>query len=119
MGRMSTSDTSVSTHTADSAFEHEFQADVGQGMAASRDFETQPWAEEMADERPCNVGRTEQTFRLVAGGALLAAAAMAPVSRGWRIGFAVLGVAEIVTGAMRYCPVNQALGINTCRDEDF
>ena len=76
----------------------------------------QPWAEE---QRPCNVGRTEQKFRLAAGGVLLAAAAFAPVGRGWRIGFAVLGVAELVTGVMRYCPVNQALGIDTCRDEEF
>lgn len=116
---MSTSNTSFSSHIADRAFADEFQTSVRQGLAAARDFETQPWAEEGADERPCNVGRTEQTFRLVAGGALLAAAAMAPVSRGWRIGFAVLGVAEIVTGAMRYCPINQALGINTCRNEGF
>jgi hypothetical protein len=63
----------------------------------------------------CNVGKTEQKFRLGAGAALLAAAAFAPVSRGWRIGFAVLGAAELVTGTTRYCPVSKMLGINTCR----
>jgi hypothetical protein len=67
-----------------------------------------------------NVGRTEQKFRLIAGTAMLAAAAFAPVSRGWSMGLAVLGAAELITGATRYCPVSQALGINTCRDfEDF
>lgn len=70
----------------------------------------------LAQTSRCNVGRTEKKFRLGAGTALLAAAAFAPVSRGWRIGFAVVGIAELVTGAIRYCPVNQAFGIDTCRD---
>ena len=104
---------------ADRAFADEFQSGVGEGLAASRDFETQSWAVDTMDERPCNVGRTEQTIRLVTGGALLTAAALAPLGRGWRIGLAVLGVAEIVTGATRYCPINQALGINTCRADEF
>ena len=63
----------------------------------------------------CNVGRTEQNFRIAAGGALLAAAAVAPVSSAWRITFAALGAGELITGITRYCPVSQALGINTCR----
>ena len=63
----------------------------------------------------CNVGRTEQKFRIGAGAALVSAAAFAPVSLGWRIGLGVLGAAELITGAMRYCPVSRALGINTCR----
>jgi hypothetical protein len=66
----------------------------------------------------CNVGRTEQKIRLGAGAALLAAAGFAPVSRKSRIAFAALGAAELITGAMRYCPVSQALGINTCRDDE-
>lgn len=65
----------------------------------------------------CNVGRTEQKIRLGAGVGLLAAAAFAPVSRGWKIGFALLGTAELITGATRYCPVSQAFGINTCRSD--
>ena len=65
--------------------------------------------------RHCNVGRAEQKFRLGAGAALLTAAAFAPMDRGWKIGLAVLGAAELVTGAMRYCPVSRMLGINTCQ----
>ncbi len=66
--------------------------------------------------RPCNVGRSEQKLRLAAGTALLAAAAFAPLGRGWRIGLAAAGVAELVTGAIRYCPISQLLGVNTCRE---
>jgi hypothetical protein len=66
----------------------------------------------------CNVGRAEQNFRVGAGAALLATAAFAPVSRGWRIGLAALGAAELITGALRYCPVSEALGINTCRQDE-
>ena len=65
----------------------------------------------------CNVGRAEQNFRVAAGGALLAAAALAPVSTAWRITFAALGAGELITGITRYCPVSHALGINTCRDD--
>jgi hypothetical protein len=66
----------------------------------------------------CNLGRTEQKIRLASGTALLAAAVFAPVSRGWRIGFAVAGVSQLVTGAMSYCPLWQALGIDTRRLEE-
>ena len=67
---------------------------------------------------PCNVGRTEQRFRLFFGTGLLAVAAFAPVSRGWKIGLATIGAAELITGTLRYCPVSQALGINTCRGDE-
>jgi hypothetical protein len=66
--------------------------------------------------RECNVGRTEQKIRIGAGVALLAAAALAPVNRGWRIGFVALGAMELITGARRHCPLWQALGINTNRE---
>ena len=67
----------------------------------------------------CNVGRTEQKFRLGAGAALLAVAAFAPVSRGWKIGLSILGASELITGSLRYCPVSQVLGINTCRGSEI
>jgi hypothetical protein len=77
--------------------------------------------DEPAPTRPssrCNVGRTEQKFRLSAGAALVAAAAFAPVSRNWRIALGILGTAELITGATRYCPISAALGINTCRADE-
>ena len=67
----------------------------------------------------CNVGRTEQNFRIAAGGALLTAAALAGVSSTWRIALAALGAGELITGVTGYCPVSQALGINTCRAEEW
>ncbi|HEX2099953.1 MAG TPA: DUF2892 domain-containing protein [Candidatus Synoicihabitans sp.] len=96
-------------------------------MPAAPDLSTSlpslPMSAELSDREPragsrCNVGRAEQKVRLIAGTALLAAAAFAPVSRGWRIGLAAFGVAEILTGSIRYCPVSQLLGVNTCRDEE-
>jgi hypothetical protein len=94
----------------------DFRINVGEEVAQRFDFDAE--LEWMRDSN-CNVGRTEQKFRIATGSALLAAAAFAPVSRGWRIGFALIGAAELVTGAMRYCPINQALGINTCTDEEW
>ena len=67
-----------------------------------------------ASER--NVGRTDQKSRIGVGAALLAAAAFAPVGRGWRIALAALGAGELITGVRRHCPVWQALGINTNRE---
>jgi Protein of unknown function (DUF2892) len=66
----------------------------------------------------CNIGRSEQKFRLGMGTALLAAAAFAPLSRGWRIGLSIVGAAELITGTTRYCPISQALGINTCAADE-
>lgn len=67
------------------------------------------------DLRRCNLGKTERNVRLGTGAALLGAAAFAPVNRGWRIGFAVLGAAQLITGARQYCPLWHALGIDTRR----
>lgn len=68
--------------------------------------------------RRCNVGRTEQKFRLAMGAGLITAAAFAPLSRGWRIALGVAGAAELITGSLRYCPVSQLFGINTCRGDE-
>jgi hypothetical protein len=65
----------------------------------------------------CNVGPADQKMRLGAGATLLAAAALAPVGRNARIALGAIGVAALLTGATRYCPVSQALGINTCSSE--
>jgi hypothetical protein len=87
------------------------------GAAISEKVDVSDQRNEFPPSR-CNVGRAEQKFRLGAGAVLLAAAAFAPLSRGWRIGLAALGAAELTTGAMRYCPVSQLLGINTCRGDE-
>lgn len=61
----------------------------------------------------CNLGAAEKKVRIATGTALLGVAAFAPLSRGWRIGLAVAGASQLITGAMSYCPLWQALGIDT------
>jgi hypothetical protein len=60
-----------------------------------------------------NVGGTDRTVRLVAGGALLGAAALAPVDGRLRAAMGVGGVAMLGSGLTGYCPANAALGIDT------
>lgn len=60
----------------------------------------------------CNVGTTEQKLRVLAGLAIIGVGAQYNIK-----GLAVLGVAPIVTGMLRYCPINQALGYNGCLGE--
>lgn len=94
-----------------------FGTNVGDRIEAQMDMTT---LEEALYEPAshCNVGRTEQKFRIAAGTALLATAAFAPLSTGWRIGLAALGAAELITGTTRYCPVSKLLGVNTCRADE-
>ncbi|MFE5322829.1 DUF2892 domain-containing protein [Paenibacillus sp. NPDC056579] len=58
----------------------------------------------------CNVGRTEQAIRIAVGSGIVAAGI---VNKSW---WGLLGVAPIITGATRYCPLNAALGMNHCKD---
>lgn len=62
-----------------------------------------------------NVGGVDRTMRLVAGGALLGAAALAPVDRRWRVALGVGGAAALGSGLNGYCPASAALGINTAQ----
>jgi Protein of unknown function (DUF2892). len=56
----------------------------------------------------CNVGRTEQTVRIVIGAAVVL---LGLYFRSW---WGLIGLAPIITGLIRYCPLNDALGISTC-----
>lgn len=60
----------------------------------------------------CNVGLTEQKFRIVAGLAIIGVGAHFNSK-----GLAVAGIIPIATGMLRYCPLNQALGYNGCLGE--
>ncbi len=65
-----------------------------------------------------NVGRNESKVRILLGVACLGAACTVERLGGWRWLLAASGAAELITGLTRYCPVNQALGIdNTQGDE--
>lgn len=92
----------------------EFGRTVGNAIDEKMDFLAYPRSR---DGSPCNVGRTEQKLRIGSGLVLLTVAAVAPLSRGWRVSLAVLAAVELITGARRHCPVWQALGIDTSRAE--
>ncbi len=59
-----------------------------------------------------NVGSAERVFRLGAGIAASAAALLLPELRGLRIPLTIVGFAGLFTGTTRYCPINQAFGID-------
>lgn len=60
-----------------------------------------------------NVGSVEQIIRIVLGLALVSLVFVGPQTPwGW------LGVILIATGAISFCPIWRALGINTRKDQD-
>ncbi len=66
-----------------------------------------------------NVGGFDRTGRIVIGIVLaVAALASAHVAMGWRIGALVIAAIALITAGARYCPVNQALGINTAEGKE-
>lgn len=60
----------------------------------------------------CNVGRTEQTIRIIIG---TAAIILGLYFRNW---WGLIGFLPIITGLIRYCPISDILGISTCEDTD-
>jgi hypothetical protein len=64
-------------------------------------------------EMQANVGGMDRKVRLVAGTALLGAAALAPVGRRWRAVMGIGGAAALGSGLTGYCPASAALGIDT------
>ncbi len=57
----------------------------------------------------CNVGKTEQVIRISTGAIIVLAGLY---FRNW---WGLIGLVPIITGAIRYCPANALLGINTCK----
>lgn len=62
----------------------------------------------------CNVGGWDRTWRLTSGAVLLAVGLFGPLRKRGRTAALSLGATQLLTGLTRYCPVNQALGIDTC-----
>ncbi|SIT90885.1 YgaP family membrane protein [Pontibacter indicus] len=60
----------------------------------------------------CNVGITEQKIRVLAGLAIIGVGAYYNIKA-----LSAIGVIPIVTGMLRYCPVNQTIGYNGCAGE--
>jgi len=59
----------------------------------------------------CNVGKTEQVVRIASGAAIIG---LGVYFKSW---WGALGLAPIITGVTRYCPLNAALGISNCKAE--
>ncbi len=64
-----------------------------------------------------NVGGLDRTARIVIGVALLLIAIFAPIETTWRIVALIVAAIGFVTAAARFCPINAALGVNTCTTE--
>jgi len=65
----------------------------------------------------CNVGGIDRTGRIVLGVALLIVGLLAPIEMTWRIVALVIAAIALVTAAVRFCPANAILGINSCTGE--
>lgn len=62
----------------------------------------------------CNVGGIDMAGRLIIGAVLLIAAFTVSMSTAWQTVLLVVAAIALVTGIIRYCPLNQMLGLNTC-----
>lgn len=59
-----------------------------------------------------NVGGIDRAARIAAGLVLIALAAAGVIGAwGW------IGIAAVLTGVLRFCPLYPVLGINTCKKE--
>ena len=56
----------------------------------------------------CNVGSTEQISRIMIGILIVL------LGLNFRSWWGLIGLAPIITGMLRYCPVSDALGVSTC-----
>jgi hypothetical protein len=65
----------------------------------------------------CNVGGIDRTGRIVLGVALAVVGLAAPLNMTWMIVVLVVAAIALVTAAVRFCPANAILGINTCEGE--
>jgi hypothetical protein len=65
----------------------------------------------------CNVGGIDRTGRIVLGVALTVVGLAAPLDMTWMIVVLVVAAIALVTAAVRFCPANAILGINTCEGE--
>jgi len=62
----------------------------------------------------CNIGSTERTIRIVLGIVLLVVGYAAGLPPWASIVAYIAGAIALLTGAIRFCPLWQVLGVNTC-----
>lgn len=68
--------------------------------------------------RTCNVSKAGRYLRILAGIGLVAFALAAHITAGWRTIFMILGAGSLVTGAVRFCPVNKMLGVDASGQQE-
>lgn len=61
----------------------------------------------------CNVGEKDRTLRLVAGGVALSFALFGRLGPACKLIALAVGASALTTGLTRYCPLNQALGLDS------
>ncbi len=62
----------------------------------------------------CNVGGIDMAARLIIGAVLLIAAFTVTMSSLWQTVILVIAAIALVSGIIRFCPLNALLGFNTC-----
>ncbi|HVV73251.1 MAG TPA: DUF2892 domain-containing protein [Verrucomicrobiae bacterium] len=60
-----------------------------------------------------NVGGWDRNLRWILGTGALVAGVLAPSRLPVRLTLLAFGAGELLTAGMRYCPVNEMLGVNT------
>lgn len=62
----------------------------------------------------CNVGGIDRIARIVIGIVLVAIGIFAGLDLTWKIVVFVLAAIMFLTAAVSFCPINAAIGLNTC-----
>lgn len=65
-----------------------------------------------------NVGGVDRIGRIIVGILLLIAGLAVPMSATWQVVVLVVAAIALVTGFVKFCPINLMLGINTCKLEE-
>jgi hypothetical protein len=99
---------------ADDAPQHDVHHDESRHNLydpAGRELTRPPETSRFSYER--NVGGWDRNIRFILGGASLAAGLLGPFRAPWRVALLALAATQLSTASSQYCPLNQALRINT------
>lgn len=66
----------------------------------------------------CNVGGIDMAVRITLGIALGVVAYVVPMAVVWQSLLYVVAAIALVTGLIRFCPINSMFGINTCAQKE-
>lgn len=65
-----------------------------------------------------NIGGMDRSGRYIIGAILIVVGLLAPVNMGWQIAIFVVAGIALVTAAIRFCPANLLLGIDTSKEDE-